>query len=61
MPHLNGSGPEGQGSKTGRGLGRCKRTPDEEALQRLGKGMGRKRKSMEGQGKAKRLKASPDR
>ena len=57
MPHLNGTGPEGQGSKTGRGLGKCKRTPDEEALQRLGKGMGKKRNSTEGHGKARRLKS----
>jgi hypothetical protein len=26
MPQMNGTGPEGKGSKTGRGLGKCKKT-----------------------------------
>lgn len=55
MPHLDGSGPEGKGPKTGRGLGKCKKaSPDKKEL--LGKGMGKKRKSGGGEGKGKRLK-----
>ena len=56
MPHMNGTGPEGKGSATGRGLGKCKKIPDEEALQKLGKGLGKRRKTGGGTGKGKRLK-----
>jgi hypothetical protein len=28
MPNFDGTGPQGKGSKTGRGQGRCKRTPN---------------------------------
>lgn len=58
MPKLNGTGPEGQGSETGRKLGKCSNLSDEEKLQKLGKGMGKKRKSGGGIGKGKRLKSS---
>ncbi len=57
MPKLNAKGPEGQGSGTGRKLGRCSIVNDEEKLQLLGKGMGKKRKSGGGTGHAKRLKS----
>jgi hypothetical protein len=30
MPRMNGTGPEGKGSATGRGLGKCKNHKDEE-------------------------------
>ncbi len=56
MPKMNGTGPEGKGSKTGRGLGNCKKVPDEELIQKLGKGMGKRRKSGGGEGRGKRLK-----
>ena len=56
MPRLNGTGPEGKGGATGRGLGKCKKTTDEEALQKLGKGLGRRNKTGGGTGKGKRLK-----
>jgi hypothetical protein len=56
MPRLNGNGPEGKGSTTGRGLGKCKETTKEEALQKLGKGLGRRNKTGGGAGKGKRLK-----
>jgi len=56
MPQLNGTGPEGKGSKTGRGLGKCKDLPEEELREKLGKGMGKRRKSGGGEGKGKRLK-----
>ena len=57
MPHMNGTGPEKQGKLTGRGLGRCRDIPDNEVLQKLGKGVGLRRKSGGGQGLAKRLKS----
>ncbi|HPT14495.1 MAG TPA: DUF5320 domain-containing protein [Bacteroidales bacterium] len=57
MPKLNGTGPEGQGSASGRGLGKCQTVSEEEKLQKLGKGMGQRRKSGGGIGKGKRLKS----
>jgi hypothetical protein len=57
MPHLNGTGPEKQGAKTGRGLGQCRKESDNEAIEKLGKGMGLLRKSGGGQGQGKRLKS----
>ena len=57
MPQLNGTGPEKKGARTGRGLGRCKTVPKEEALEKLGKGLGLRRKAGGGQGKGKRLKS----
>ncbi len=56
MPHMNGTGPEGKGSSTGRKMGKCNNTTAEEALQKLGKGMGARRKNGGGTGKGKRLK-----
>ncbi len=57
MPHLNGSGPENKGSKTGRKLGKCHKTEKEQSeIGVLGKGMGKRRHSGDGEGKGKRLK-----
>jgi len=56
MPKMNGTGPEGKGSKTGRGLGKCKKTSSEKLKENLGKGMGKRRKSGGGEGRGKRLK-----
>ncbi len=56
MPKLNGTGPEGKGSKTGRGLGKCAENSFEELQQKLDKGMGKRRKSGGGEGMGKRLK-----
>ncbi|MFN8257048.1 MAG: DUF5320 domain-containing protein [Bacteroidales bacterium] len=56
MPKLNGTGPEGVGSQSGRKLGKCTDATNEEKLQMLGKGLGKKRKSGKGVGKGKRLK-----
>jgi len=56
MPHINGTGPDGQGSKTGRGLGKCKKNPEKEVLKKIGKGMAKRRKSGGGKGDGKRLK-----
>lgn len=58
MPKLNGTGPDGQGSGTGRKLGKCNSTPDEAEIQKLGKGMGQRRKSGGGKGAGKRQKSN---
>ncbi len=57
MPKLDGTGPDGDGSLSGRNLGKCSKLSDNEKLQKLGKGMGKKRKSGGGIGKGKRLKS----
>ena len=56
MPKLNGTGPDGKGPKTGRGLGKCEEKSFEELLQKLGRGLGKRRRSGGGTGKGKRLK-----
>ena len=56
MPQINGTGPEGKGPKTGRGLGLCKKDLKQEDISKLGKGLGKRRKSGGGSGKGKRLK-----
>lgn len=56
MPKLNGTGPERKGPEAGRGLGNCKEKSFKELLQKLGKGMGKRRKSGGGEGRGKRLK-----
>jgi hypothetical protein len=55
MPKMNGTGPEGKGSETGRGLGKCKAHSTEELLEKLGKGLGKRRKEDGGKGRGKRL------
>jgi hypothetical protein len=55
MPHMNGTGPEGKGSGTGRGLGKCKNHIEEELPEKLVKGLGKRRRSGGGEGKGKRL------
>jgi hypothetical protein len=57
MPHLDGTGPEGKGPKTGRGLGKNKDLTGQELLKKLGKGLGKRRKTGGGTGKGKRLKS----
>lgn len=57
MPQINGTGPEGKGPKTGRGLGRCKQNSSEDEKNKLGKGLGKRYKSGGGTGKGKRLKS----
>ena len=57
MSKLDGTGPEGQGSGSGRRLGNCAQIPDDEKLKKLGKGMGKRRKSEGGIGKGKRLRS----
>lgn len=57
MPRMNSTGPEGQGPKTGRGLGKCKKISSEGVINKLGKGLGKRRKSGGGAGKGKRLQS----
>lgn len=57
MPQMDGTGPEKKGAQTGRGLGKCKEVADKEAIEKLGKGMGLRRKTGGGQGEGKRLKS----
>jgi hypothetical protein len=59
MPHLNHKGPEGQGSRTGRKLGKCKKIdqPDKEENSIPGIGLGLRRNKGGGKGQGKRLRA----
>lgn len=57
MPHLDHTGPEGKGPKTGRKLGKCRKTESEQLqMGDLGKGTGKRHHSGGGKGKGKRLK-----
>lgn len=56
MPHLDHTGPEGKGPKTGRKLGKCRKTENEK-IGILGIGQGKRRKSGDGKGMGKRLKS----
>jgi len=56
MPNLDGTGPESKGTKTGRGLGRCNHLDNANLLEKLGKGMGLRRKNgNNGKGQGRRL------
>ena len=56
MPHLDRTGPCGEGEKTGRKLGECLKTEVEHKTPgELGKGQGKRRKSGGGVGQGKRL------
>lgn len=56
MPHMNGTGPDGKGSGTGRDLGKCKSDSRKEGEKSLGKGMAKRRKEGGGEGMGKRLR-----
>jgi hypothetical protein len=57
MPKLDGTGPEGKGSASGRKLGNCNtELSEEEKINHLGVGMGKRRKEGGGDGHKKRLK-----
>ena len=45
MPRMDGIGPVGQGQSTGRKLGNCSNLTNEEKLEKLGVGMGKRRKA----------------
>lgn len=55
MPKLDGTGPDGKGTKTGRKLGLCNEVSPSEKKEGLGRGMGKKRNAGGGAGKGKRL------
>jgi hypothetical protein len=57
MPRMNGTGPEQRGSGTGRGLGNCPNNSEIKSVEKLGKGLGVRRRSGGGQGKGRRLKS----
>ncbi|MBK8881604.1 MAG: DUF5320 domain-containing protein [Bacteroidales bacterium] len=57
MARMDGTGPEGKGPKTGRGVGRCKDNTSETERTKLGIGLGKRHKSGGGPGKGKRLKS----
>lgn len=57
MSHLNHNGPGNTGSKSGRKLGTCHKTEEEQSkMGVLGIGEGKRRHSGGGQGKGRRLK-----
>lgn len=58
MPNLNGTGPEGKGPRTGRKLGYGKDPKDENLLEKLGRGLGLRRKSGGGPGRGRRYKSN---
>ncbi|NCC99780.1 MAG: hypothetical protein EOL95_08810 [Bacteroidia bacterium] len=60
MPKLDGTGPQGQGSGTGRKIGNCDIYTEEEKLKILGIGMGKRRKAGGGEGKKERFKSGND-
>ncbi|WP_421919262.1 DUF5320 family protein [Marinifilum sp.] len=57
MPKLDGTGNGGQGSNTGRKLGKCTSENSDSLLKKLGKGLGLRCKSGGGSGRGKRLKS----
>ncbi len=57
MPRMDGTGPDKEGAETGRSLGQCREVSVNEAIEKLGKGMGLRRNSGGGQGNGKRLKS----
>lgn len=57
MPHLDYTGPDGDGPKTGRKLGKCKKTEqDVKETVEIGKGLAKHRHSDKSSGKGKRIK-----
>jgi len=54
---MDGTGPEKKGAATGRGLGHCQTVSENEAIEKLGKGLGLRRNSGGGKGKGKRTKS----
>ena len=57
MPKMDDTGPVGQGSGTGRKLGNCSTTTDEEKAKKLGVGMGKSRKAGNVAGQGIRLQS----
>lgn len=57
MPKMDGTGPEGKGSRSGRKLGECADLTDTEKIAKLGTGLCKKRKEGCGEGHGKRLRS----
>jgi hypothetical protein len=57
MPKMDGTGPENKGPRTGRGLGRCRKSSATATEEALGRGMGMRRQSGGGQGKGRRMQS----
>ncbi|WP_234409073.1 DUF5320 domain-containing protein [Marinilabilia salmonicolor] len=55
---MDHTGPEGQGPRTGRNLGRCAKKDGETPSGKIGEGMGKRRKGDCGEGKGKRLRSN---
>jgi hypothetical protein len=55
MPRLNGSGPDGKGPETGRGLGNCSQKSLKD-FSRLGIGRGKRRRAENISGEKRQLK-----
>jgi len=58
MPHLDKTGPEGQGPATGRKMGKCSNLSEQEKLSGMGQGMGKRRHAGGGDGMGRRLRSS---
>ena len=58
MPKLDHTGPEGQGPRSGRNLGKCSKKDGDIPSGKLGEGMGKRRKGDCGEGKGKRLRSN---
>lgn len=54
MPGMDGTGPEGKGSGTGRRLGKCSKASEETESPKLGRGLGRRHLFGGGSGQGKR-------
>lgn len=57
MPHLNKTGPLGDGAKSGRGLGDCSQHSTSEMLAKLGQGQAKRRNMGGGEGMGKRRRS----
>ncbi|HUW04892.1 MAG TPA: DUF5320 family protein [Williamwhitmania sp.] len=60
MPHLSKTGPQGNGEKTGRGLGDCAQHSTDEMLAKLGRGQAKRRNAGGGEGKGKRRRSEKE-
>ncbi len=58
MPNLDKTGPEGKGPRTGRKLGFGQNSGNQKLLEKLGTGLGLRRKSGGGKGRGKRLRTN---
>ncbi len=58
MPKMDHTGPEGQGPRTGRNLGRCAKKDGGTTSGKIGEGMGKRRKGDGAEGKGIRLRSN---